>query len=233
MTVFVGFSQKTTELSYAAFLKEYNALLTKQPASNYRITVQNSNYMNETDAKPFDQSSSKLLVTKESCFAFESKEGLMLQNDEIRVNVDTASKTIYLLKPIEMKSLNQVSDLSALDSAGLKVKKNISTERTGFVIEQTIENTSFRKVKIEFSNKTSQIVRIEIHYWPGDYFSEKMDEQVLETPRIVYDYVDFKKIETSSVDKRYQVSSWINDKEELLASLANAGYVIKDLRVKR
>ena len=227
------FSQKTVDVSYSAFISEYNAFLKKQPASNYRITVQNSNYMNEADVKPFEQSASKLMVTKELCFVYESKEGLMLQNEDIRLNVDTLNKTVYLLKPIEMKSLIQTSDLSSLDSAGLKVKKSISADRTGFVIEQTIQNSSFRKVKIEFNNKTNQIAKVEILYWPGDYFSEETEEVVLETPRTVYDYKDFKKLESAAIDSKYQVSNWINEKEELLASITNAGYVLKDLRVKR
>src|SRR6218665_3007300 len=234
LTSTAGFSQKSVELSFASFIQEYNVLLAKQPVSNYQVTINNLQYVNATDAKPLEKTVTKLLVTKELCFAFESNEGLMIQNEKVRINVDTVNKVIYLAKPIELKSLTDVSGLQRMDSLGIHVRKSISTDKVKYILEQSIERSSFQTITIAFNSKTNHISSVEILPWPGDYLREESDEVIFESPKTVYEYTDYKKLTTTAnLKSDLSIDYWLTDEEELREEIKNGGYSIKDLRIKK
>lgn len=211
---------------YAEFSK-VSAIYAKQ---GYSLSYQRVIYRNAADADPMLTDKGSIFRGKNTEYRSQSTGNLTIQNNEMKIVVDSVQKLVSLFKT---DTLFQTIDLKKFMDQTVSERYSFKRELSGNSIHYIlIPKSNLEGITEIWINKNDfEITRIEMLLPKANYFSESMDDATLETPRLIFTYDRPKAIDLAKT-KLFDCSAIIEKKNnEWFLVPSVTGYTLHDSRI--
>ena len=223
----VGFGQKLDNINAKTVL---NRISHNYLTENYSLRYTKTIFRSIEDVEPMEVSTGIFYVGNMAEYRIEEPGTLIIQNKELNLTIDSASNMVYLSEPdedylpMEMRTF-MTDSLMDFYSFSLLKKKNFH--------QLTIENKNELSHSIILQvDPVSYEVRKFIYHMPvGNYFSESIDDETVESPVLEIAYNKIKKEKFNVTFFSHE--KWIvKDKMPVELRKEITQFEINDLRVK-
>ena len=121
---------------------------------------------------------------------------ISFQTNELNVVVDSLDKIVYISSiDSSMRQVAQMQQIPADALKGYKLEKLIYP--TYYVLRAEPENASLGILEFYVRAESKELYKLNIYYPPGNYFSESMDDETLESPYLSIIYEPMKKLKAT------------------------------------
>lgn len=208
-----GVAQEWKGLSKQAFSKLIQPISQVSRAENQQISYDRFFFEEMTKVTPDSKESGKFYRGIKNQYRTENNAVTTIQSSDLKVTIDTVQKVILIAKS---DSLFIQTDFSQNIEKMMGQIDTIYYTSVGKMNKyQILFNdycTNFSGIEMHVADKTNQLLEVTIFYRPSNYYSESMDDETIEQPKIVMKYSGYEQIPIKN--QLFSWSSWlIEDKK--------------------
>lgn len=222
--------QTKKAIPFVTFLKDYDRLINLQPTKNYHVKITTEYFTSVDNNDPAQSQSTELMVLEENGYVYDMGSTLQIQEDDLRIDIDTVRKRILISKA-KMLDLNFGSDqmLEKMDSANYSVSKIITKEKITYELSENKQLSNYKTISFQFDAKNNNFLGLELNLWPQNYTSEQLEDESTESPKLIYTYSPFTQINETALKPNHHLSYWCVQESGKIKS-KNTNYQLHDLR---
>lgn len=227
-----GFGQTYSALSFSAFVKQYSAVLEAQPKSNFSVKTATKMYKDIQDNELVKNETGFLIQGNGTYQLYKSESVNHIQNDEIRIEIDSSQKTIIGSFPMDLvKGQSNMDFLLNVDSTNYTFSKMEDKKHLYFRVIEIQQVSTNKEIILRFLKSGKQLSQINIYYWPANYFSNDLNDEINEQPRLIVDYSEYSTLAQANEVIQKELNTWLfkKDKSYQLAA-TRTNYKFNDLR---
>ena len=227
------FGQTYSDLSFSGFIKDYSALLNKQPQANFSVLTTSKLYKDTQSNELFKKETGYLIQGTGTYQLYQSEGSTHLQNDEVRIEIDSAQELVIASYPVNLAGRKWGQEFfSVLDSLQYSFAKAEDKKYIYFRVIELQKVSSNQEVVLRFNKESHELSQISILYWPSNYFSTDLNDEVLEQPHLVIDYSSYKTLVKANEMVQKEMDLWVSKKDKTyLLVTTKMNYKFNDLRV--
>jgi len=198
------------KISFTSFITQYDKFVTSQPKENYTVDVTREIFQNKTDRKSMSFESGTYVQGKgfEQCYV--SGRQVYVQNDSIRLMIDTVEKQAILSKAAnEMGSQYSLDYLKKADSLQYEFFTLKTDSKIEFKVVEVKPVSSNKEIVFAFDKTSKFLKAVSIVYWESNYFSDDPADETKEQPLMRVNYTNFKIVPStkSTIDSLFD--EWV------------------------
>lgn len=153
------------------------------------------------------------------------------QIDELNVVVDSLERMVYLSNiDSSMQQIAQLQQIPADALKDYKLEKILFTNY--YVLRAEPKNTSIGILEFYVHNASRELYKLNIFYPPGNYFSESMEDESIESPYLTVIFEPMKKLKDTSKQISLHDILEKNGSGDYVLSASMNGFQLKDTRYK-
>lgn len=229
LLLFLALEGRAQSIGAEEFRKVFNAVSKGYSTESYQLGFEHEIFLKPGDTQPFYTSRGRFLRGKGRQYRTESPGQLTIQDEKIKMVIDSANRLVLLFKP---DTLYSPMLLSHMDQSPVWRKASYRSDRQGELERYTVffnERYEYESIEYLVNPKTNRLQELVMHLQPGDYYNDqKEEESQSESPRIVIRYG------TPSgklTGKEFQTQPFLSEKDgKYVLTDYMKGFVLDDLR---
>lgn len=228
-----GLTQEWKGLGKDAFAKVIQPISQVSRAENQKVYFDRFFFEEMTKGTPDSKESGMFYRGIKNQYRTENNAVTTIQSNDIKVTIDTVQKVILIAKSDSL--FNQADFSQNIEKMMNQIDTIYQTSNGKVNKYQLLFNdfsTNFSGIEIHVADKTFQLLEVSIFYRPSNYFSESMDDETIEQPKIVMKYSGYEQI--SGKNQFFTWSKWLIDdkKGRFQIKPEYAHYELIDTRVE-
>ena len=155
--------------------------------ADYSLSYQRTIYKNIGDTEAMLIEKGTIYRGKENEYRVESPGGLTIQNNELKIVVDSAFSLISIFKTdtlFQTIDVRQFMDKSITDKYTFQRLQNKDVIRYLMTPKSSLEGAT----ELWINAKDYTLIRLEMLMPKSNYFSDRMDDQSMESPKLIITY---------------------------------------------
>jgi|GEM_PF-4254708 len=228
---FSGIGQERKSLDAKSFNAEMVALGKKMNAELISCRFKKEVFKDIKSSQLIESSSGEIIRGSGFDYKMTNPGMISYQMDNINVVVDSTEQMVYLSN-ID-SSMRQVAQMQQIPLDALKQYK---LEKVIFpayyILRAEPENLSIGIMEFYVHAKSQELYKLNIFYPPGNYFSESMEDESIESPYLSIIFEPMRKLkETSDLISLKNILER-NASGDYVLSASMSGFQLKDTRYK-
>jgi hypothetical protein len=224
-------AQTKKTIPFSDFTKEYKGLIAQQPEQNYSVEINLFYFDSKEKSQIIQTQVSELKVLEGKRYIYNSGATIQIQEEEIRLDIDTVLKRILVSKA-KLQPFDISSNLlfENIDSSNYLITKSLAKEKLVYEITEEKQLSNYQTISFVFDIKTKRFMSLELLLWPANYSAESLEDESDEQPFIVYSYSEFKKLKETELEIEDLASAWFTATETGVLVSKKLDYQLHDLR---
>ena len=210
--------------------EEFSKLSNVYKKNGYSLSYQRVIYKNAADGDPMLTDKGAIYRGKSNEYRVETPGNLVIQNDQIKMVVDSTQNVVSLFKTdtlFQAIDVKKFMDKTIADQYSFKRMQTGNTIRYLLIPKNKLEGTT----EIWINSTDFTIAKIEMILPESNYFSETMDDGTLETPKLIITYNKPVTIDMNKT-RMFECSSFIENKNnQWTLSPTVKGFTLHDSRI--
>ncbi|WP_343748964.1 hypothetical protein [Fluviicola sp.] len=231
LSCLVGISQERKTLDAKSFNNEMALLGKKMNAELVSCRFKKEIFKDIRSSEIIESSSGEVIRGKGFEFKMSSPGIINMQKNNLQVLIDSSERIVYISN-ID-SSMRQIAQLQQIPLDALKdYKLEKISFPTYYILRAEPQNASIGTMELYVHNNTTELYKLNIFYPPGNYFSESMEDESVESPYLTIIFEPMKKLKGTDELISLKNILEINAAGDYILAPAMSGFQLKDTRYK-
>jgi hypothetical protein len=226
----IGFSQEYELVNNQTVKLEFEKISKKYQSVNFQIDFVKSIYRDSLDNEVMVQTKGKIARGKGYEYRMEENGLIVIQNNHIKVTIDSATQTVSIVKPDTLfKAIDMGNFLTeeSFENYSFRRMENKGVIRYLIIPKNRLEGITELWIKVNDFSLQKLILSLP----KANYFNESLEDETLESPLVVINYQPLKVLDKISVLELFQQDEWLLEENNKYSLHPSKGmFEIHDLR---
>lgn len=224
-----GFSQERKTLDPKAFNTEMILLGKKMNAELVSCRFKKEIFKDINSSEVIESSKGEIIRGKGLDYKMVNPGMVSYQTDNLNVIVDSLDKIVYISNiDSSMRQVTQMQQIPVETLKEYKLEKIIYTDY--YILRAEPKNASIGIMEFYVHIKSQELYKLNIFYPPGNYFSEALEDESIESPYLTIIFEPMKKLKEAAELISLKGILELNSEGEYVLSPAMIGFDLKDSR---
>ncbi|HLP53383.1 MAG TPA: hypothetical protein VK151_00050 [Fluviicola sp.] len=225
-----GFSQDWKITSVEEVKQALTNCASHYRAENYALSFEQTIFKDAKNPTDVIKTSGLLLRGKGKQYRSEQPGKLIIQNNDIKMIVDTAQQVVGIIQPDTLFDVIQMDQLlTHYGWTNMTCLSRVSGSATTYQLSGP-GLAIYECMELTINSKTGLLTDMVLYFVPQNYFSESVDDETMEHPKIVIRYSETKKL-TSEQQRLLDLSQWLTkDRDTYTLNTSKASFTLQDYR---
>lgn len=225
-----GFCQVYQEVDNKTVIKEFDQLSKKYRASNFQMNYNKKIYRDSLDVEAMVETNGFISKGQNFQFRMEEKGTIVIQNEELKMTVDSASQLVTIGRPdtlFKTIDINAFMDKKAFDTYTFKRMEYKGMIRYLIVSKNRLEGIT----ELWINAKDFSLQKLVMSLPKANYFNESLEDESMEKPLVVLVYQPLKTLDKATVSKHFSQEDWLTKENSKYSLKPSKGmFKLHDLR---
>ncbi|MNJ86435.1 hypothetical protein D3C87_39310 [compost metagenome] len=226
-----GFSQERKPLDAKSFNTELALIGKKMNAEMISCKFKREVFKDIKSSSVMESSSGEIIRGKGWEYKMMTPSMLVLQTKDLNVVIDSLDKVVYISN-ID-STLRKVAQLQEIP---LEVLKEYTLEKIVFpsyyILRAEPANVTIGIMEFYIHSQSQELYKLNVYYPPGNYFSDAMEDESVESPYVSIIYEPMKKLKGTASPVSLENILQKTGADEYTLSPEMQGFQLKDSRYK-
>jgi hypothetical protein len=225
-----GICQSYQEVDSKTVIKEFDLLSKKYQASNFQMNYNKKIYRDSLDVDAMVETNGFISKGQNFHYRIEEKGTIVIQNERLKMTVDSASQLVTIGKPdslFKTIEVNAFMDKKAFDMYTFKRMEYKGVIRYLIVSKNRLEGIT----ELWISTQDFSLQKLVLSLPRANYFNETLEDETLERPLVVIAYQPLKSLDKTAIVKQFSQAEWLIKENDTYSLQPSKGmFKLHDLR---